>query len=203
MESAKEQDVLDFAKVVVKRRWLLFGIVAAALAVGTVFAFVTPKVYVVDTIIEVGTYPGFEGALVPLENPNQLTEKIASGSYDEAVRTKLEIREMSSLGIKSDNPDSTNLVRVYIHSSKPEEALPILREVGELVIADHAARADARAADSVSGYAPTSIAKEPTIGIKPLNDKPILVLVFAAFVGGIFALLAAFGKEWWKRSLDS
>ena len=66
MEPTKEQDVLDFAKVVIKRRRLIFGIVAVIVTAGAVFAFLSPKVFVVDTLIEVGTYPGFEGALVPI-----------------------------------------------------------------------------------------------------------------------------------------
>jgi len=140
MEPTKEQDVLDFAKVVIKRRRLIFGIVAVIVTAGAVFAFLSPKVFVVDTLIEVGTYPGFEGALVPLENPHQLTEKIASGSYDAAIKAKLGLPEQKALGLKATSPDNTNLVRVYINSSRPEDALPVLREVGELVIADHAAR---------------------------------------------------------------
>ncbi len=198
-----QEQNLDFAKVILRRKGLIAFFVMIALVVGTVFAFLAPKSYVVDTLIEIGTYPGFEGALVPIENAHQLTEKISSGSYDELVKEKLGIPASKVLGIKAVNPDNTNLVRVYIHSSRPEEALPVLREVGIFVVADHLELAEARGTNDVSGFVLTSIAKEPTIGVKPLNDKPVLILVFAAFVGGIFALLAAFGKEWWRRSLDS
>lgn len=203
MSTEKEEHTLDFAKVIVRRRGLLFTVLGCVLIAGAFFAFATKNVYVVDMLVEVGSYPGFEGTLVPLENPHQLTEKIAAGSYDSAIRSKLGFTSDKPLLMKATNPDNTNLVRVYIQSAEPETVLPILEEVGQSILVDHDLRSKERSISTIAGFVPTDIAKVPTISARPINDKPILVMVFAMFVGIVFALLAVFGIEWWRRSIDS
>ncbi len=203
MSMEKEEQTLDFAKVIVRRRGFLFTVLGVVLIAGAVFAFASKKVYVVDMLVEVGTYPGSDGTLIPLENPYQLTEKITAGSYDDAIKSKLGFVADKPFVMKSTNPDNTNLVRVYIESAEPQTALLILGEVGNLIIADHKIRSDERDISMISGFIPTDIAKVPTISAKPINDRPILVLTFALFVGIVFALLAVFGVEWWRRSIDS
>jgi capsular polysaccharide biosynthesis protein len=203
MSTEKEGGTIDFAKVILQRKKLLIAVLGLVLLIGAFFAFATKNVYVVDMLIEVGTYPGFEGALIPLENPHQLTEKISAGSYDEAVKSKLGLDAGKQLILKATNPDNTNLVRVYIQSSEPDTALPILEEVARLILADHDIRSSERGISNIVGFVPTDIAKVPTIASRPLNDRPILVMIFAAFVGVVFALLAVFSTEWWRRSLES
>lgn len=197
-----DNNSLDFAKVILKRRLSIFVIMVLAATIGILFCVLPKKVYLVDTLIEVGTYPaGEEENLMPIENPHQLTERIASGSYDDAIKTRLSIPASVHIDIKADNPGETNLVHPYIQSTNPTKDIRILEEINALVLADHKKRSEQRLLITPVGIVETEIAKEPTISHKPLNNRPVLVMFFALFIGFVFSLFWIFAKEWWQKSV--
>jgi len=126
----EEINLMDYIKVILKRKWLILKIVLATTIGVVILTLLIPK-YKVDTILEVGAIE--EEAT--LESPNQLAEKIKNGSYNEAIKTKLNIEKLPKIKVSS--PKDTRLVVISITSSNPEQAKKILEELENLILKEH------------------------------------------------------------------
>jgi len=127
-----EIDLMDYVKVILKRKWLILAVFFGAAIVAGVFSFIMPKVYKIDTSLEVGQ---IAGAVV--EDPGQVVEKIKGDVYGIFVREKLGIPEEKYPKIKTENPKGTNLITLVIESAKPPESKNILEEINNLILAEH------------------------------------------------------------------
>ena len=126
-----EIDLMDYVKVILKRKWLILAIFLSAAIVAEVFSFLMPKVYKIDTVLEVGQAAG-----VPIEDPGQVVEKIKGDVYGIFVREKLGIPEEKYPKIKTENLKDTRLISLAIESAEPQQAKNILEEINNLILAE-------------------------------------------------------------------
>ena len=127
-----EIDLMDYVKVLLKRKWLILAIFLGAAMVAGVFSFLMPKVYKIDTALEIGQAAG-----VPIEDPGQVVEKIKGDVYGIFAREKLGIPEKKYPKIKTENLKDTRLISLAIESAEPQQAKNILEEINNLILAEH------------------------------------------------------------------
>lgn len=130
-EQYDEIDLFDYLKVVLKRKRLILAVFLLAVLGAGLFSYLSPKVYRIDTTLEIGSIDGL------LENPGQVVEKIDADAYGAVVRQRLNIAEEEYPEIKAENPKGTNLVEMKIESAEPEKARSILREINKIILAEH------------------------------------------------------------------
>lgn len=128
-----EIDLMDYVKVVIKRKWLILILgVGAAVAVALLSFFVSPKIYKIDTSLEIGTI-GKE----MVEAPSQVVEKINNDVYGIFIREKLGISELTYPKIKTENPKDTRLILLTIESANAQQVKDILGEINSLISIEH------------------------------------------------------------------
>ncbi len=127
-----EIDLMDYVKVLLKRKWLILAVFLGAAIVAGVFSFLMPKVYKIGTALEIGQVAG-----VPIEDPGQVVEKIKGDVYGIFVREKLGIPEEKYPKIKTENLKDTRLISLAIESAEPQKAKNILEEINNLILAEH------------------------------------------------------------------
>jgi len=114
----QEINLIDYIKVILKRKKLVFMVFLVVIVMVGAYSFLMPKVYRVDSVLEIGKLNGKERTL---EDLNQLAQKI-----------KLEYPQVSV-----ENPKETNLLVIEIHSSDPWQAKAILQEINNKVLQVH------------------------------------------------------------------
>jgi len=128
-----EIDLMDYVKVIIKRKkTILFWFFGLAIIAGIWSFFVLPKVYKIDTALEIGV---LQGRLI--ESPTQLVGKIDGDVYGIRVREDLNISEAEWPKRKTENPKETNLIRIAIESKETEKSENILKEVNNLILKEH------------------------------------------------------------------
>jgi len=128
---ADEINLMDYAVVILKRKWLVFGIFLMFVIAAGVFSYFTPKIYEIDTSLEIGKI----GKAI-IEKPMQVVEKIENNVYESSVREKLGI-EGGYSKIKAEYIKNTDLVKIKIESENPELSKSILEEMNNLILAEH------------------------------------------------------------------
>lgn len=145
----EEINVTNYIKVIRKRKRLIFGVFLIFVIAAVVYSFfICPKVYKIDTLIEIGRIgdvlieeEGSKGVGL-IEEPSQVKEKIDGDVYGILVRKKLEIPEEKYPKIKTENPEDTNLVVIEIKENRAKLAKNILEEINSLILADHQEKRD-------------------------------------------------------------
>lgn len=143
-----EIDLMGYVKVLLKRKRLILGIFLGMTILAGVLSFLLPKVYKIDTSLEVGR---IEQEVV--EPPWQVVQKIESDVYGIQIREKLGIPERKYPKIKVENPVDTrlayqpvgtSLVIIKIESSKTQQAKNILNKIDNLVLEEHQEKIEAK-----------------------------------------------------------
>ena len=127
-----EINLMDYVKIIIKRRGFIIGLFLLAVIVAGTFSFFSPKVYQIDTILEVGKIGEEE-----IESPTQLVGKISGDVYGVIIRESLNVSELEYPVVKTENPKDTNIIKMAIESSKIDLAKNILNKKNELIILDH------------------------------------------------------------------
>lgn len=128
----EEIDLMDYVKVLLKRRWLILAVLGGTVIVAGILSFLLPKIYKIDNSLEVGSI-----SREAIESPEQLKAKIESGVYGILVRQKLNISEREYPKKKVENPKGTNLIKIEIQSKKSQMAKDILEEIDNLILKEH------------------------------------------------------------------
>lgn len=115
-----EIDLMDYVKVILKRKRMILIVSLIAIIVAGVFSWSSPKVYKIDTTLEIGRI-----GIRAIEAPKQVAEKINDRVYGWIS------------GIKINNPANTNLIKIEAISREPQETKKILEDINELILADH------------------------------------------------------------------
>ncbi len=131
-EEYDEIDLMDYIKIIFKRKWLIFAIFILSVIVTGIVSSSLPKVYKIDASLEIGKIEE-----IVLENPGQTAEKIKGDVYGLSIRKELEISEKDYPKIKVNNPDDTDLITVEIESDENERAKDILERISELILEEH------------------------------------------------------------------
>lgn len=214
----EEIEFMDYLRLILKRKWLIVTTLLVVVIATAIFSLLLPKVYKVDTSLEIGQIWG--GVLEP---QLQVEAKINNGSYGELP------------GVKANNPDWTNLIEIEVMSKEPQKAKEALQNIEELIIADHNKKINTQKAliekeiEKLQGdintlisqgqqevaplqleinnlqrqketIQPTKITKQPTISEKPVKPKTFLNILIAAILGIFIGIFVAFFKDWWERN---
>jgi len=134
-----EINLMDYVKVILKRKkTILFWFFGLAIISG-IISFAMPKVYKIDTALEVGILEKADGTKQEqlIESPIQLVGKIDGDVYGIKVREELNIPEAEWPKIKTENPKGTNLVAIAIQSKETEKSENILKETNDLILKEH------------------------------------------------------------------
>lgn len=131
-EYEDEIDLMDYVKVIFKRKWLILVIFLVAVIAAGIFSYFAPKIYKIDSSLEMGII----GDKV-IEEPSQVIGKINGDAYGILVREKLNISEENYPKIKTENPKDTNLVKMEIESPDPQRAKKVLEEVNDTILKEH------------------------------------------------------------------
>ncbi len=141
----EEIDLMDYVKVIIKRKKLIMAILAVAVVTAGVISLALPKVYKVDMTLGVGEIENPQAnteaeRIMLIEDPAQVKQKIDNDVYGVSIRGKLSVSENEYPKIKTENPKDTNLVTIEIESDKTQQARDILKELSNLIIAEHQER---------------------------------------------------------------
>jgi len=128
----EEIDLMDYIKVIIKRKRLIWTVFLVAVIIAGIFSFISPKVYKIDTAIEIGQI-GEQG----VEAPADVEERIDSDVYGILIRGKLGISEKKYPKIETINPKGTKLIVAEVESTKPVKAKNILEEINNLILDEH------------------------------------------------------------------
>jgi len=212
-----EIDLMDYVKVIFKRKWLILVIFLVAVIAAGVFSYFVPKIYKIDSSLEIGQIGG-----QVVEAPEQVVEKINNGIYGWFP------------GIKVSNPVNTNLIKIEAISKESQKTKKILEEINELILAEHNNKINSqknllekeieRLQEKIDflilkgqetailqleinnlqrqkeALQPTQVIREPTISEKPVRPKPVLNIIIAGVLGIFIGVFLAFGKEWWEKN---
>lgn len=137
----EEIDLMDYAAIAIREKKLILKILFVILIVAGILIMILPKVYKVDMSMEIGKGPSAsnkEDTLI--EEPGQVVEKIKSDVYGVNVREKLGIPENKYPKIKTNNLKGTSLINLAIESENINQSKSVLREIGNLIVAEHQER---------------------------------------------------------------
>lgn len=126
-----EVNLIDYVKVILKRKKLIFFIFVLAIIAVFVFSLLSPKIYEIDTSLEIGK---INKDLI--ENPEQLIEKIDNDVYN------TEYINIDKIAVS--NPKGTKLVRMKIESADYQKAKSILEEISNSILKEHLEKIDAQ-----------------------------------------------------------
>ena len=142
-DNMDEIDLMDYIKVILKRKKMIFGITILAVVAAAGFSYYMPKVYEISTSLEVGIMEKQgEDSFELIEEPSQIVAKIESDAYGVLVREQLQISEQDYPKMKTENPKNTNLVVMKIESNEPKLAKTILEEIDNLILKEHQEKSD-------------------------------------------------------------
>ncbi len=225
-----EINLIDYIKVVIKRKWLILGITLTAVLIAGIASMVSPKNYEVSTTLQIGNTTDI------LESTAQVAEKIKSNAYKNLLEEKLNIENLPE--IKTETPQNTNFVSIIIETDNPEQAKQILDEINSLILLEHQeifnkresqikenikeiqdeltlletkkeysegiAELRIRLSDLKSALnvfqQPTKVIKAPIVLKNPSGSNLILNIVIAIVLGLFIGVLVAFIKEWWENA---
>lgn len=113
-------NLIDYIRIILKKKWLILGFLLVGLIIAGVFSLSFPKSGRVETVIEIGV-----AGKDLLENPSQVVEKIKSGVYGDYP------------GIKVENPNNTNLVKIEAISEDRAQTIKALEGINNTIVRDH------------------------------------------------------------------
>lgn len=111
----------DYSKLLIKNKSLIGIVFLIALIGSSIFSFYSPKIYTVETWIEVG-----KAKNVPVEQSAQIVRKIREGLYGK-YKNKIEAIVANQ----------TNLINVKIKSENLEKAKEFLNALNSRILSEH------------------------------------------------------------------
>lgn len=138
-EEINLREVMDF---LIRNKFFIGKVTAVFVIVVFLGCYLMPKVYKVDTALEIGTMLDSENPGV-IEDPAQLKDKISRDIYGLEIRNGLKITEKQYPNIKADNSVNTNVLYLSTESSKTDLAKQILEKINNKIIEDHKKKSDA------------------------------------------------------------
>jgi len=213
----EEIDLMDYLKVIIKRKRLILTVFLVVIIVAGIFSFLSPKVYEVGTTLEIGRIRGQIIEPIP-----QIIEKIESGIYGR-------IPEM-----KVSSPKDTNFIKIELTSSEPQRTKKELANLTELILNEHNEKIDfqkdllEKEIKRLEGninflllrgqetailqleinnlerqrelFQPTKLVIEPTISEKTVSPNLVLNMVVAVILGLFIGIFLVFFQEWWEKN---
>jgi uncharacterized protein involved in exopolysaccharide biosynthesis len=135
MNNDDEINLVDYIKVIIKRKWVIIGITIGAMIIAGILSWTTPKTYEISAVLEIGEI----GSFVP-ETPTQLQEKISQGSYDEVLKKRLKMESIPE--IEATTPKDTDLLIIETNIKEPQKNKKVLEELANIIIEEHKVKLD-------------------------------------------------------------
>lgn len=120
-----EIDLVELFLILWKRKWMIVIVTLLFTVAAAGISLVMPKVYAVTAILE----PGKDAEGKVVENPEAIRENIIGGSYDREISEKLRIDLDQIPEFKVTVPKNTDLVKITIESTSPDQAVEILNSL--------------------------------------------------------------------------
>ena len=120
-----EINLVDLFLILWKRRVMIITLTLLLTFVAVGISLIMPKVYQVTAILESGR--DVKGKVVV--KPQAIRENILGGTYDQMVAKKLGLPLSKLPQFKVATPKKTDLVKISVESSKPQQAVKILHEL--------------------------------------------------------------------------
>ncbi|MGB3209199.1 MAG: Wzz/FepE/Etk N-terminal domain-containing protein [Desulforhopalus sp.] len=120
-----EINLVDITLILWRRKTQIIVLTLLLTLAATGISFLMPKIYEVVTILE----PGKRADGVLVKTPQTVRENILGGAYDQTVANTLNIPLADMPEFNVVIPRDTNLVKISVESSEPEQAVRILQEL--------------------------------------------------------------------------
>ena len=120
-----EINLVDLFLIIWKRKTMILAVTLLLMVAAAGISLLMPKVYKIVTILEPGK--DAEGKLV--ENPQTIRENILGGAYDRMIMEKLGLSLDKIPKFQVSVPKQTDLVKISVESSEPQQAVFVLQEL--------------------------------------------------------------------------
>ncbi len=120
-----EINLVDLFLILWKRRVMIITLTLLLTFIAVGISLIMPKVYQVTAILE----PGRDVKGKVVVKPQAIRENILGGTYDLLIVEKLSLPLKEIPQIKVSIPKQTDLVKISVESSKPQQAVKILHEL--------------------------------------------------------------------------
>ena len=127
-----EIDLVELFLILWKRKWMIVIVILLVTVTAAGISFLMPKVYEVTAIIE----PGKDAEGQIITTPQAIRENIVGGAYDQKIAEKLGLTLDTVSRFKASVPKQTDLVKISIDSTEPQQATQILQELLVNITAD-------------------------------------------------------------------
>lgn len=200
----KEQElsVVDYLKVVLRRKNFIFGALLTFLIIAAALSFLKTQRYQAVTIVEIGYFmPRKIGAFTCsqkeyLEGQVQLAEKIKAGIYSPKILEEVRLQPKDLPKIEATPLRESFLVMITAQAKNPELAERVLQALDKTILEDH--QRIAESLKEIDILQPTKILKEPQAAQNKGNF--VLNLVVGGVLGLLLGILGAFCLDWWEKN---
>ncbi len=130
-----DQDSMKLAshfKILLNRKLLLLGVVCVVAVIAGVISLTKPKIFTVDTIIQMGQIEGQN-----IESSIQVVEKINNKMYHESIALQLGVSVGQLSEIKAKDVDNTQIVKISTDVQNVEKGKEALSALTDIVIKEH------------------------------------------------------------------
>jgi uncharacterized protein involved in exopolysaccharide biosynthesis len=137
-------DTVDLMKLIIRQKYLIVGIIVLAIILSVFLSLFTKRVYSIDSIVEIGNFVTTDGAVNPIESPNQLLEKINKSEYHCSPKDKQAVIKEVVCEINAKNPEGTNLVQIEAVSADVDQYKNLINDINQSILIEHNKRLDTR-----------------------------------------------------------
>lgn len=138
---AEEFNLIDFARVLFKKKFFILLMIGVFLLLGIVFSLVISKGYEGSIVLEIGKMEVFdEGTFITFlpETALQVQQKINSRVYDNLFENKIRIDDINDVeAFISEEAKDSNIVTVRIKSKDSVEGVKYLEALGGIILSQH------------------------------------------------------------------
>jgi LPS O-antigen subunit length determinant protein (WzzB/FepE family) len=131
--NGNEVELIDYIRVVQKKKWLIILGTAAFVAVALLASFLARPVYEIDTIIQPGKLllenQNGEIRELVIEDARQVAYKVRHGSYDDLISTELGLDRAEIQEVEAENIPRTILTRMWLRGADVEQQKQILHSL--------------------------------------------------------------------------
>jgi uncharacterized protein involved in exopolysaccharide biosynthesis len=127
-----ETDLADYIKVLFRQKWLILAVFLASIIAAVVATLMMPKIYRIETSIEVGQING-----QPIEPLSQTTGKINNDVYSVAAEKDSGTSGNNYPKINAENLKDTNLIVLRAESDDVGGAKNALEKVDGIILKEH------------------------------------------------------------------
>jgi len=140
MDKDDEIELIDYMRVIVKRRWLIISGTLILVIIAAIAGFVTKKQWEIDCIMVPSKFviQNDQGAFteVVVLDPRQVAGQIDQESYNMPIALSLNMNLREFPRLHAENLRDTKLVRIWIRSSDVERAKTILNSLFTMLKAE-------------------------------------------------------------------